>query len=122
MHKLFVYGTLKKGKGNHGYIGGSSVVSRRTFVEGYQMYSLGGFPGVVKDDSSLIYGEVYSIDNKTLEGCDYLEGYRADKPDNSMYIRTTVDCFDDNQRPIKAYMYIWNGPVDGLSKVDNGEW
>lgn len=121
MHKLFVYGTLKKGYGNHGYIGGSKLITQSAVIDGYDMYSLGGFPGVVKGKGT-VYGELYEIDDETLGHCDLLEGYRAKQPDNSMYIRTDVTCTIGDDLNDSAFIYLWNGPIDGYKHLDKGVW
>jgi len=83
--RVFVYGTLKRGQSNHGllindkYIGADSITMKGRMVD------LGAFPGVIRNqrDEATIRGEVYEVDDDTLNGLDYLEGhptfYRRDK-------------------------------------------
>ncbi len=123
MHKLFVYGTLKEGYGNHHYIKGSKQLSKTASVEGYGMHRLGGFPGAVADQNSEIYGEVYEIDDATLKDCDGLEGYRPDKPDYGLYNRIVVDALVvDDVESHRCFMYTYNGSIAGRPKVEGGKW
>jgi gamma-glutamylcyclotransferase (GGCT)/AIG2-like uncharacterized protein YtfP len=75
---VFVYGSLKNGKGNHSLLGNSKFLGR-CYIEGpHRMLSLGGYPGLVeKEDipNSKVVGEVYQISEETLRALDYLEGH-----------------------------------------------
>ena len=65
--KVFVYGTLKEGHGNHHWFLNHSQFLGRAVVEGrYRMRDLGGFPVVerVSDTDAPdqpIFGEVYLV-------------------------------------------------------------
>lgn len=81
--RVFVYGTLKEGHGNHAwYLAGNAGAEKlgRCYISGdYRMYSNGAFPIVTKGDDpsrvSHIVGEVYSVDEDTLDALDALEGH-----------------------------------------------
>jgi gamma-glutamylcyclotransferase (GGCT)/AIG2-like uncharacterized protein YtfP len=76
--RVFVYGSLKKGLGNHRLLEKSKYLGR-CFVEGrYKMLNLGGFPGLVQSGQfaeTRIVGEVYQITEDTLRSLDWLEGH-----------------------------------------------
>ena len=111
--KVMVYGTLKRGHGNHRLLEGCPHVGDTTLT-GYDMYSLGGFPGI-KDGEGLIEVETYEINPLVLKLLDGLEGYRSGHPQHSMYIRR--DLGDE------TYIYIYNGhvnPEDLLDENENG--
>ncbi len=74
VHHLFVYGSLREGQGNHYHLDGGRLIAR-TQVEGYRMFSLGGFPGIQALEGAIIEGEVYEIDDTILARCDRLEGH-----------------------------------------------
>jgi len=112
--RVFVYGTLKDGHGNHGYyLAGNPAVSKlgRCYISGdYRMYSNGAFPMVTRgsdqDRVSHIVGEVYEIDEHTLDSLDALEGH----PD--WYCREKVET------PFKkAWVYLM--PEDGRFASDS---
>lgn len=72
-HKLFVYGTLKRGFRNHHLLTGKYLTSGRT-VSRFKMWGF-GFPRISRSRKGLsVEGELYQIDDKTLARCDALEG------------------------------------------------
>jgi gamma-glutamylaminecyclotransferase len=82
--RVFVYGSLMSGYGNHArFLAGKPGVQRigpeaeTTFP--FRMVSLGGFPGCLEDDgrggATRVKGEVYEVDNATLRDLDRLEGH-----------------------------------------------
>lgn len=81
--RVFVYGTLKEGHGNHGYyLAGNPAVKKlgRCYITGdYRMYTNGAFPIVTVGDDpereAHIVGEVYEVDEPTLDALDALEGH-----------------------------------------------
>lgn len=118
--RVFVYGTLKEGHGNHEYLlAGNPGVQKlgRCYVTGdFDMYSNGAFPIVTMGDSDRqthIVGEVYEVDEDTLDALDALEGH----PD--WYCRVKVET------PWKkAWIYVMP-PSDRLSRearVESGCW
>jgi len=117
---LFVYGTLKRGFGNHAVLRGAEYVGRAD-LWGYEMYSLGGFPGIVPCTGfSCVQGEVYEVSD--FLSLDRLEGYNPDT-DNGMYLRREVEIgWKDDEGEAPAYAYIWNREVIGRRLIASGEW
>lgn len=82
MEKVFVYGSLMTGLGNHRLLSSShvkgSVISYgadRLRWPG-KMLSLGGFPGLLHADQlTTIVGEVYEVNAEVFQSLDWLEGY-----------------------------------------------
>ncbi len=98
---VFVYGTLKQGFSNHRYLAGSKFLGTGRTVERYAMYA-SGIPFVVMTEPiSEIHGELYEVDDFTLETLDDLEGH----PD--FYRREQAEiCLDDGSQPdIKAWIF-----------------
>lgn len=116
MHKVMVYGTLRKGCGNDRLLVGSELVGTFT-VPGYKMYSAGGFPYCVKVDDmdQTIVTEVYLVNDSTLESLDGLEGVAYNH-----YMRVPVDRtgFDD----VELYVPHVTTSIDDLPVVKNGDW
>lgn len=77
MHNVFVYGTLKDGRGNHGLLTSPTTIKlgEATVKNLNLFYSHGtsGFPVSHVDEGSTITGEVYSVDDDTKLNLDYLE-------------------------------------------------
>jgi gamma-glutamylcyclotransferase (GGCT)/AIG2-like uncharacterized protein YtfP len=75
-HLVFVYGSLKRGFGNHDFMEGCKfVVATTTLGKCYRMISLGAFPAIISEKSGWdIAGELYRVDDLTLDFLDTLEG------------------------------------------------
>lgn len=124
--KLFCFGTLKSGYGNNRLLQGHELLGSAT-LHGYKMYYSGGrgsFPVIVPSEGDAVKGELWDIgdDKNTLQNLDYLEGYRKDNPDRSMYIRTPVsvsyeygDEYGTNviENDIDCETYVWNLGISG---------
>lgn len=110
------YGTLMSGFHNNRLLGNSKYLGETTTDDtGFDMYSVGGFPGVIKNavDGSQIKLEVYEItDWQIADRIDYLEGYP------NLYTKAVVDTFDFGPVTI----YIFNRSIKGLKKVKSGDW
>lgn len=111
MHTVFVYGSLKRGFPNSFLLRDSEFQGLDT-IRG-TMYSLGAFPAVTKEDTNLILGEVYEVDDATLERLDMLEGHPR------FYCREEVT----TGGRVRAWVYLL--PQDKLGhsvKVESGVW
>jgi gamma-glutamylaminecyclotransferase len=75
MNKLFVYGTLKKQYSRNSILSTASFVKETQTLPLYTMIDLDAFPGLLDSGKSVIYGEVYEVDNSVLEMCDLIEGH-----------------------------------------------
>lgn len=104
MHKVFVYGSLKRGFHNNTLLYESRFIGERiTQDETWIMRSLGGFPGVVRKYhgalSASIHGDLYEVDDFTLSRLDRLES------NGQFYSRELVRLRDEDEL---AWMYILN--------------
>lgn len=103
MHRVFVYGSLKRGFINHCYLEGSRLLGVSISDEPlFNMVSLGTFPAVIKG-SSYIKGELYLVDDETLEKLDLLEG------NGHLYNRVEIKVNGEN-----AWLYIYNYPIPAV--------
>lgn len=78
--RVFVYGTLKTGRGNNRWFLSDSTLRGRARIDGqWRMVDLGGFPAVLQcaDEAKRtpICGEVWLVDKDTMRELDRLEGY-----------------------------------------------
>jgi gamma-glutamylaminecyclotransferase len=115
--KVFVYGSLRAGFGNHGLLEGSEYVGKAFTAPAFTMLHLGGFPGIVQSGGTSIVGEVYKVDDDTLRNLDRLEGHP------SFYERRqhVVD-LEGNLETVSMYVLpdVW---LDGNNKiVESGDW
>lgn len=119
MHKVFVYGSLLSGMGNHRLLSDSKMLGISHSPTGFGLIDLGYFPGAIRaNDDKRIIGEVYEIDDATLSRLDRLEGYNANRPEHGLYNRIEI-----MTKFGPAYMYIYNhGSIRMTSDVTNGDW
>ena len=113
MAKVFVYGTLKSGgelRGLDRFGDGATIVGKaKTVYPDYEMADLGAFPGVFLNGEYHIEGEVWEVDEDTMEDLDAIEGY----PDfyNRQLTHTTEG---------KAWMYYLAGDTYKSYKGERG--
>jgi gamma-glutamylcyclotransferase (GGCT)/AIG2-like uncharacterized protein YtfP len=120
MARIFVYGTLKRGHGNHHYLAGQKFVGEAVTVPKYRLIDLGSFPGLFCDDPDglEVRGEVWDVDETTLARLDQLEGYDPEDYAGSLYWRESIDVpgFAD----VQAY-FITDAHL-GRSRRTGAEW
>jgi gamma-glutamylcyclotransferase (GGCT)/AIG2-like uncharacterized protein YtfP len=73
--RLFAYGTLLSGEGNHRVLGGSRLLGLRRTEPRYTLVSLGAFPALLVGGETSVAGEVFEVDDDTLAAVDRLEGH-----------------------------------------------
>ncbi len=75
-HLLFVYGTLKRGGANHGWMAGQTYLGEAITGPGMTLYSLGDYPGLVAEPSDRegVRGELWAVDDAALARLDEFEG------------------------------------------------
>lgn len=111
-HLVFVYGSLKKGFGNHRLLAESQMVDNHVTEPKFSMYSLGAFPCVVPRGDTAIHGELYAVDDETLRRLDALEGVP------NFYQRHTINTMYGD-----AIMYVINkGREAEDRKIYSGVW
>ncbi|NJP37310.1 gamma-glutamylcyclotransferase [Alkalicoccus luteus] len=117
--KLFVYGTLMTGEGNHFFLTKARRLADRARVKG-DLYDTGfGYPALVRGDGD-VWGELYEVTSELLPAIDELEGFRAGRNWN-LYYRTTTDVIT-NFGLQKALVYYYNKPVQSGNKIYSGDW
>jgi gamma-glutamylcyclotransferase (GGCT)/AIG2-like uncharacterized protein YtfP len=70
---VFVYGTLKRGHGNHHWLAGAPFLGQALLPD-VVLHDLGPFPMAVPGEG-VVRGEVYAVDAAGLARLDRLEGY-----------------------------------------------
>jgi gamma-glutamylaminecyclotransferase len=118
MHKVFVYGSLLSGMGNHHIVEKSKCLGITRSPKGFSMLDLGSFPGVVEGEVGDVIGEVYEVDDITFARLDRLEGYNPFNPTHGLYNRRSI-----NTEFGEAFIYVYNNHYGrGISPVENGDW
>lgn len=120
---FFVYGTLKKG----GFFAQRFDRVRKSVqvgtVRNMDMLHLGGFPGAVPGEGSII-GEVHEYDKADQVAADFdaIEGYNRNAPEEGLYNRIEVDVELESGKTVKATMYTYNHARGDERKVEDGVW
>lgn len=110
---VFVYGTLRQGQPNHYHLRGQTFLGTARTQALYHLVSLGPYPAMVEEGSTVVVGELYQVDRRGLAGLDRLEGH----PD--FYRRQTIELEDGTL----AQTYLL--PVkqaQGRSPIPSGDW
>lgn len=115
-HLMFIYGSLRRGSAR----AMSTKFPRSKFVAeacvSGSLYDLGAYPGLLLDNSnSLVTGEVYEVDDQTLDELDDFEA-------SSDYWRQQVEIsFGDEQR--MGWTYAPNPEsCSSRSLISSGDW
>lgn len=120
MYYLFAYGTLRSccGEINQRYLSKSRFVGLG-YIEGFNMYLIDYYPGIVEGNGKVI-GEVYEVHD--LKEIDEYEGYN--ESGDSLYVRIlTRVYFGSNRLTLDdVYVYKYNKSVRGLKRIENGDF
>jgi gamma-glutamylcyclotransferase (GGCT)/AIG2-like uncharacterized protein YtfP len=128
LHKMpevifFVFGTLKRGFGNHyGRLDGKTVeyLGEHVTEPKFTMYSMGGFPGMLAGGSTAIHGELFRTKDRevikrvcSLEGCTGIKGHTGNWYD--------IESIETPHGT--AYMFLFrNKESKGLPIINSGVW
>lgn len=109
---VFVYGTLMRGRRNHRFLRTAHFLgpARVKHVGLYQVSP--AFPGAVREQNSVVRGELYQIDEPTLAALDRLEdeGY--------LYKREMLEVvMEEAGVLVKAWVYLWRHGVSPETAV-----
>jgi gamma-glutamylcyclotransferase (GGCT)/AIG2-like uncharacterized protein YtfP len=122
-HRVFVYGTLKKGHCREQVMTEGTMLNPKAYVRG-KMYSVGGsFPTVVlQDENHWIEGEVHEVDDKTLSLLDGIEGiisglFNREKVTVQMGVGEEQECYIYTAGP-----HLTRIVNDEGNRILNGKW
>lgn len=73
--RIFIYGTLMRGRGNAGYMAGQDFIGQASTEPCYRMVDCGGYPGMffVNESGVSVRGEVWDVDESCRARLDVLE-------------------------------------------------
>lgn len=125
MHKVFVYGTLLSGLGNHARCIAPYLATGQATLLGEAQtrdaMTLGNvseaFPALtdIREGPSTVKGEVYLVDDACLAELDRLEGVP------SLYVRLEVPVTVDGET-CDVYTYVWADTTRKLPTIPSGSW
>lgn len=102
-HWIFVYGTLKRGGSNHRQLRGQTFLGEARTGPGVTLYSLGDFPGMVRDpyDTAGVTGELWEVDEPCLARLDEFEGVHE-----GLYERVRIALLPPHHvEDVESYLY-----------------
>jgi gamma-glutamylcyclotransferase (GGCT)/AIG2-like uncharacterized protein YtfP len=103
-HRVFVYGTLKRGFRNHHLLAGCEFLGGAATVPTYRMIE-NGFPVIMPDPAGRpLAGEIYAVDDQTLARLDQLE--REGSSYDRKLIDVTSSLASGERLPTKAFIYV----------------
>ena len=103
-HRVFVYGTLKRGHPNNPLLAGSEFLGEGVTLPTYKMVAT-SFPAIMPDPGGKpVAGEVYAVDDATLARLDQLEieGRSYDR----VLIDATLPLSNGERLPTEASTYV----------------
>jgi gamma-glutamylcyclotransferase (GGCT)/AIG2-like uncharacterized protein YtfP len=132
---LFVYGSLKRGGSQHQLLGNDFKFVGLGRIADAALYQVEDYPGVIPHKGESVSGELFCLHDKLSEEqvrsifqrLDAYEGFnRADRT-NSLFYRTIVQVEADRVGSrgkvfCDAWVYFFNGSVDGKELIPSGEW
>lgn len=112
---IFVYGSLKRGRGNHDYFCQNMTQCIPCTIKG-TLYDTGwGFPALELSGEQVVHGELITVPLADLPAFDYLEGVPRFYQRNEIVI-------DINGEKIKSFVYTMDCSRKGFKKVESGNW
>jgi gamma-glutamylcyclotransferase (GGCT)/AIG2-like uncharacterized protein YtfP len=106
---LFVYGSLKKGGSANHYLEGGTLIDSLAAVQGV-LLPIGWFPGLVRETTCQVFGEIYRMPKSAFEALDQYEGVAT-----GLFRRVKYDTYYDTGW---MWVYEWGAPVT-LSETTN---
>jgi gamma-glutamylcyclotransferase (GGCT)/AIG2-like uncharacterized protein YtfP len=127
IHHLFVYGSLRSGFHNpaYQYLSQYFTLIGEGVVKG-KLFDKGEYPvAIPTNEEKFIKGELYAINNETgfsyaLGQIDDYEGVHVEAGETPLYKREAVTVLQNNQQHT-AWIYWFNGNVDGLAEIATGD-
>lgn len=111
-HLVFVYGSLKKGFGNHYWmegVKGKFIGNGVTKEPKFKLYSFQDIYPAISFGNEKISGELYKVNNIGLRYLDYLEGY----PSYYNRKKFLIEC---DGKTYKAFIYYINNIKNTFGK------
>ncbi len=109
MTRVFVYGTLKRGRENHPWLEGQRFIAEARTQPLYRLYDMGGYPGMIRADNGVaVQGEIWEVDEAGLARLDVLEDI-----EDGEYERVMIELEDGR---VEGYLYLRD--VSGRPNAD----
>jgi gamma-glutamylcyclotransferase (GGCT)/AIG2-like uncharacterized protein YtfP len=110
IHRLFVYGSLKRGYRHHAELQGARFVAVARTSAAYRLLDFGSYPGLARGTRA-VEGELFEVDDAVLERLDEFEG--------SDYLRRRIELSDGST--VEAYLAV-DAITSGARDFDGDSW
>jgi len=122
---VFFYGTLMSGFKRPGRARLDAMLTAigRGWISA-ALFDLGIYPAAVPASDSRVWGEVHRMLDTAavLDTLDEIEGFRADEPDASLYVRSETTVTLDDGRALPAWTYFYNAPLGRAQRIESGDY
>ncbi|MDT8860654.1 gamma-glutamylcyclotransferase [Alkalihalobacillus sp. MEB130] len=120
-HRVFVYGTLRKGGANDHYLNGATCICERCWVYGALHDTSFGYPVLKETEQRRIIGELYEVSNEQLAQLDVLEDFIATRESNE-YERVVRTVFTEKSES-EAFFYIAGKRLEQVDRlIKENDW
>lgn len=115
-NSVFVYGSLLPCLHNHNYLLDGKLRRDNATLENYALYDTGsGYPCILPKEGGKVLGQVWDVDDETLESLDVLEGVPF------LYTRNLCPVLKDEGRD--CWTYVWARSSCGtMPIIKHGSW
>ena len=126
MKRLFFYGSLRRDEYNHQRFAKYLTHVADGHIKGAELIGGNGYPWVVPttNDSNIVLGEVYDMDDKLFELIEAMElgaGYKRKQVEVEIVVHGPEHDIDD-VIDAEAYFYTQPADLDGLPRIASGDW
>jgi gamma-glutamylcyclotransferase (GGCT)/AIG2-like uncharacterized protein YtfP len=123
--RVFFYGTLMTGFDRRRRAGIDPLLEwvGRGRIQA-ALFDLGIYPAAVPDPDGVVWGEVYRTDSleRVLAGLDEIEGYCAEQPEASLYLRVEVPVVYEDDSTDTVWVYFYNAPLGRAERIRSGDY
>jgi gamma-glutamylcyclotransferase (GGCT)/AIG2-like uncharacterized protein YtfP len=123
--RVFFYGTLMSGFDRRQRAGIDTLLQPvgRGRIQA-ALFDLGIYPAAVPDPDGTVWGEVYRTDalEPVLAALDEIEGYSAELPEASLYLRVEVPVTLENGETCLVWTYFYNAPLGRAERIRSGDY
>jgi gamma-glutamylcyclotransferase (GGCT)/AIG2-like uncharacterized protein YtfP len=122
---VFFYGTLMAGFDRRRRAG---IDDKLTYVGRGRiraaLFDVGLYPAAVPAPEGEVWGEVYELTDpeRVLAALDEIEGYSADDPDHSLYLRERTEVRMPDGQLAEASVYFYNAPLGKAPRIPSGDY
>ena len=88
------------------------------------LFDLGLYPAAIPAPDGHVWGEVYEMTDPALvlSALDEIEGYSAEHPDRSLYLRQQTEVVMPDGALAPAFVYFYNAPLGKAPRIRSGDY